>query len=60
MGVGVGVGDGVGDVVVLRGRCLSADGTRVIESGGECPLGAEEELGLRLAEETLTRGFKEL
>lgn len=49
-----------GEIVVFRGRCLSADGTKVIETGGECAMGDEESLGARMAEETLSRGFREL
>lgn len=51
---------GSDDIVMFRGRCLSADGTRVLETGGECPLGEEQSLGVRMAEETLLRGFKDL
>lgn len=51
---------GSGDVLTFRGRCLSADGTRVIETGGDCPVGEEHSLGARMAEETIARGFKDL
>lgn len=47
-------------VVVFRGRCLSNDGSRVIESSGECPLGDEIALGEKMADETRARGFSEL
>ncbi len=49
-----------GQYVVFRGRCLSNDGARVIETEGECRLGGEIELGRRMADETRARGFFEL
>jgi hydroxymethylbilane synthase len=49
-----------GAVVVFRGRCLSNDGSRVIETAGECLLGEEIALGEEMADETRARGFSEL
>lgn len=46
--------------VVFRGRCLSPDGTSAIEVAGEDLVGREEELGRRMAEEVVSRGFKRL
>jgi len=42
------------------GRCLSPDGTRCIETRGECQRGEEISLGQRMAEETRGQGFSEL
>ncbi len=49
-----------GDYVVLTGRCLSPDGSRIIELMGEDRAGAEEALGMRLAHEALERGFSHI
>jgi hydroxymethylbilane synthase len=51
---------GDGERILFRGRCLSNDGARVIESVGECRLGDEIELGQRMADDTRSRGFSEL
>jgi hydroxymethylbilane synthase len=48
------------EYVVMRGRCLSQDGTQHIEVVGEDVAGRELELGRRLAEEAVSRGFSRL
>lgn len=42
------------------GRCISTDGSRVIESRGEEQAEAAVELGRRMGEEALKQGFREL
>ena len=49
-----------GGRVRFWGRCLSPDGTRCIETTGECQRGEELVLGQRMAEETRSQGFSEL
>ena len=49
-----------GSYVRFQGRCLSNDGSRVIETAGECRVGEEVRLGQAMAEETRARGFAEL
>lgn len=46
--------------VHFHGRCLSNDGSRVIETVGECAVGEEARLGQQMAEESHARGFAEL
>jgi hydroxymethylbilane synthase len=48
---------GSADYVVFRGRCLSPDGTRVLEAHGEARVGEEEKLGITMARDILSRGF---
>lgn len=43
--------------VVFRGRCLSPDGTLVLEACGEALVGEEEKLGITMARDILSRGF---
>lgn len=49
-----------GDRLTFWGRCLSPDGTRCIETRGECARGEEVSLGRRMADETRAQGFSEL
>ena len=49
-----------GERVRFSGRCLSPDGTRCIETQGECRRGDEIVLGQRMADETRSQGFSEL
>lgn len=49
-----------GGRVRFWGRCLSPDGTRCIETKGECAQGEEFSLGQQMAEETRKQGFSEL
>lgn len=49
-----------GDRVRFWGRCLSPDGTRCIETRGECRRGQEISLGQAMADETRRQGFSEL
>jgi hydroxymethylbilane synthase len=49
-----------GDYVSFAGRCVSVDGTRTIEVSGEAESSAARQLGVTMAEEVLSRGFKEL
>jgi hydroxymethylbilane synthase len=49
-----------GDRLTFWGRCLSPDGTRCIETRGECARTEAADLGRRMAEETRAQGFSEL
>lgn len=49
-----------GDRLTFWGRCLSPDGTRCIETRGECARGDEVALGQKMADETRAQGFSEL
>ena len=46
--------------LVFRGRCAAPDGSRHIEVEGEAPIGSATELGIRMAEDALARGFESL
>jgi hydroxymethylbilane synthase len=48
------------ELIVFKGRCVSADGIRAIEVRGEAQLSAAYELGVDMAKEALERGFKDL
>jgi len=49
-----------GECISFIGRCVSVDGTRTIEVSGEAELSGARQLGVAMAEEVLSRGFKEL
>jgi hydroxymethylbilane synthase len=49
-----------GDYVSFVGRCVSFDGTHTIEVSGEADLSGSHQLGIAMAEEVLSRGFKDL
>ena len=52
--------NGSAAALAFAGRCLAPDGTRVIEVSGEASVAEATELGMRMAEEALSRGFKEI
>jgi porphobilinogen deaminase len=54
------VSNGAATALAFEGRCLAPDGTRVIEVSGEASVEEATELGRRMAEEALSRGFKEI
>jgi hydroxymethylbilane synthase len=49
-----------GDRLTFRGRCLSQDGARCIETHGECWRAEAVELGRRMAEDARAQGFSKL
>lgn len=49
-----------GDRLTFRGRCLSQDGARCIETQGESGRAEAVELGRRMAEEARAQGFSDL
>ncbi len=51
---------GAAHYIAFSGRCLSQDGTEVLEVRGGDLVGNEERLGVSMAQEILHRGFKRL
>ena len=46
--------------IVFRGRCLSPRGTDLVEVSGSAPAGEAEALGITMAHQAMSRGFKRL
>jgi hydroxymethylbilane synthase len=53
-------GEGREKTLSFEGRCLSPDGSKVIEVSGEAPLGDALKLGERMAARVLEQGFSEI
>jgi hydroxymethylbilane synthase len=48
------------EMLTFEGRCLAPDASRCIEVRGEALFGEERELGIRMAEEAMSKGFSEI
>ncbi len=53
-------GEGGNKTVSFEGRCLSPDGSKVIEVSGEAAVGDALKLGERMADEVSRQGFNEI
>lgn len=53
-------GEGSAKIISFEGRCLSPDGTKVIEVSGEAPVHDALGLGERMADDVSRQGFSEI
>jgi len=53
-------GEGSKKTLFFEGRCLSPDGSRVIEVSGQAPVGDALKLGERMAQDVSNQGFSEI
>jgi hydroxymethylbilane synthase len=51
---------GEGRTLSFEGRCLSPDGSRLIEVSGEAPVAEALKLGERMAQDAMNQGFSEI